>query len=47
MLGVHRPGVSVVAALFQQAGIIQYSRGHKKYWTGQGWKKGRANVMSR
>jgi CRP-like cAMP-binding protein len=30
MLGVHRPSVSVVAGLFQQAGIIQYSRGHMK-----------------
>ena len=28
MLGVHRPSVSVVAGLFQQAGIIRYSRGH-------------------
>jgi CRP-like cAMP-binding protein len=30
MLGVHRPSVSVVAGLFQQAGIIRYSRGHMK-----------------
>jgi CRP-like cAMP-binding protein len=30
MLGVHRPSVSVVAGLFQQAGIIQYTRGHMK-----------------
>lgn len=28
MLGVHRPSVSVVAAAFQQAGFIRYSRGH-------------------
>jgi CRP-like cAMP-binding protein len=28
MLGVHRPSVSVVAGIFQQAGIIRYSRGH-------------------
>lgn len=27
MLGVHRPTVSLVARTFQQAGIIQYSRG--------------------
>jgi hypothetical protein len=27
MLGVHRPSVSVVAAAFQQAGFIRYSRG--------------------
>lgn len=27
MLGVHRPSVSLVAGLFQQAGIIKYSRG--------------------
>ena len=30
MLGVHRPSVSVVAGLFQQAGIIQYKRGRMK-----------------
>lgn len=30
MLGVHRPSVSVVAGLFQQAGIIRYTRGHMK-----------------
>ena len=30
MLGVHRPSVSVVAGLFQQAGMIRYSRGHMK-----------------
>lgn len=30
MLGVHRPSVSVVAGIFQQAGIIRYSRGHMK-----------------
>lgn len=30
MLGVHRPSVSVVAGMFQQAGIIRYSRGHMK-----------------
>jgi CRP-like cAMP-binding protein len=30
MLGVHRPSISVVAGLFQQAGIIQYTRGHMK-----------------
>ena len=28
MLGVHRPSVSTVAGIFQQAGIIRYSRGH-------------------
>lgn len=28
MLGVHRPSISVVAGAFQQAGVIQYSRGH-------------------
>ena len=28
MLGVHRPSVSVVAGLFQQAGMIRYTRGH-------------------
>lgn len=27
MLGVHRPSVSLVARAFQQAGLIQYSRG--------------------
>ena len=27
MLGVHRPSVSLVAGIFQQAGIIKYSRG--------------------
>lgn len=27
MLGVHRPSISVVAGLFQQAGMIKYSRG--------------------
>jgi CRP-like cAMP-binding protein len=30
MLGVHRPSVSVVAGLFQQAGMIRYSRGRMK-----------------
>lgn len=30
MLGVHRPSVSLVAGIFQQAGIIKYSRGHMK-----------------
>lgn len=30
MLGVHRPSISVVAGLFQQAGMIQYTRGHMK-----------------
>jgi CRP-like cAMP-binding protein len=30
MLGVHRPSVSVVAGLFQQAGIIRYTRGRMK-----------------
>jgi CRP-like cAMP-binding protein len=30
MLGVHRPSVSLVAGLFQQAGVIQYKRGHLK-----------------
>jgi CRP-like cAMP-binding protein len=30
MLGVHRPSVSVVAGLFQQAGIIRYTRGQMK-----------------
>jgi len=28
MLGVHRPGVSLVAGAFQQAGFIRYTRGH-------------------
>ncbi|WP_336512376.1 Crp/Fnr family transcriptional regulator [Roseomonas marmotae] len=28
MLCVHRPGVTVAARLFQQAGLIRYSRGH-------------------
>jgi CRP-like cAMP-binding protein len=28
MLGVHRPGVSLVAGAFQRAGLIRYSRGH-------------------
>ncbi|TFW05799.1 Crp/Fnr family transcriptional regulator [Oxalobacteraceae bacterium OM1] len=28
MLGVHRPSVSLVAAAFQQAGMIRYSRGN-------------------
>ena len=28
MLGVHRPSVSVVAGVFQQAGMIRYNRGH-------------------
>jgi CRP-like cAMP-binding protein len=28
MLGVHRPSVSLVANVFQQAGIIKYTRGH-------------------
>jgi CRP-like cAMP-binding protein len=28
MLGCHRPSVSVVAAAFQKAGVLQYSRGH-------------------
>jgi CRP-like cAMP-binding protein len=28
MLGVHRPSISVVAGLFQQAGMIRYTRGH-------------------
>jgi CRP-like cAMP-binding protein len=28
MLGVHRPSVSLVAGMFQQAGLIKYSRGH-------------------
>ena len=27
MVGVHRPSVSLVAGLFQQAGLIKYSRG--------------------
>lgn len=30
MLGCQRPSVSVVAANFQQAGVLQYSRGHVK-----------------
>ena len=30
MLGVHRPSVSVVAGLFQQAGMISYTRGRMK-----------------
>jgi CRP-like cAMP-binding protein len=30
MLGVQRPSISVVAGLFQQAGMIQYRRGHMK-----------------
>lgn len=30
MLGVHRPSVSLVAGVFQQAGLIRYSRGHMK-----------------
>ncbi|HZW13143.1 MAG TPA: Crp/Fnr family transcriptional regulator [Noviherbaspirillum sp.] len=28
MLGVHRPSISLVAGMFQQAGFIKYSRGH-------------------
>ena len=28
MLGVHRPSVSLVASVFQQAGLIKYTRGH-------------------
>jgi CRP-like cAMP-binding protein len=28
MLGVHRPGVSLVAGTLQSAGLIRYSRGH-------------------
>lgn len=28
MLGVHRPSISLVAGMFQQAGLIKYSRGH-------------------
>jgi CRP-like cAMP-binding protein len=28
MLGVHRPGVSMVAGTLQNAGLIRYSRGH-------------------
>lgn len=30
MLGVHRPSISLVAGVFQQAGLIKYSRGHMK-----------------
>jgi CRP-like cAMP-binding protein len=30
MLGVHRPSVSLVAASFQSAGVIEYKRGHMK-----------------
>jgi hypothetical protein len=30
MLGVHRPSVSLVAGMFQQAGLIKYSRGQMK-----------------
>jgi CRP-like cAMP-binding protein len=30
MLGVHRPSVSLVPGMFQQAGVIQYKRGHIK-----------------
>jgi CRP-like cAMP-binding protein len=30
MLGVHRPSVSLVAAAFQTASIIEYKRGHMK-----------------
>ncbi len=30
MLGVHRPSVSLIAGAFQNAGIIQYRRGHMK-----------------
>lgn len=30
MLGVHRPSVSVVAGMFQHAGLIKYSRGHMR-----------------
>lgn len=28
MLGVHRPSVSLVAAVFQKQGVIRYNRGH-------------------
>lgn len=30
MLDVHRPSISVVASLFQQAGIIRYTHGRMK-----------------
>lgn len=30
MLGAQRPSVSIVAAAFQKAGVLQYSRGHVK-----------------
>jgi CRP-like cAMP-binding protein len=30
MLGVHRPSVSLVANAFQQAGVIEYNRGHMR-----------------
>jgi CRP-like cAMP-binding protein len=30
MLGVHRPSVSLIAGMFQQAGIIDYSRGRMR-----------------
>jgi CRP-like cAMP-binding protein len=30
MLGVHRPSVSLIASMFQQAGIIDYSRGRMR-----------------
>lgn len=30
MLGVHRPSISLIAAAFQDDGIIQYARGHMK-----------------
>jgi CRP-like cAMP-binding protein len=36
MLGVHRPTVSVVANRFQQAGLLQYSRGHVRILNRQG-----------
>jgi Mn-dependent DtxR family transcriptional regulator len=28
MLCVHRPGVTIAARLFQQAGLIRYAQGH-------------------
>lgn len=36
MLGVHRPGVSLVAATFQQAGFLKYRRGNMEILNREG-----------
>lgn len=47
MLGVHRPGVSGVASAFQDAGIIEYRRGHVKILNRAGLEAAACECYSR